>query len=186
MEKYHYSLGMSLYSMTDENLVGDIVYSIADQIKHGIVNLDDENPILRVEFAKLNDLAGMQAAANADHAASRSYFTYALAFLPTAHWKSHHDLSLRFSFRLAKSCYSCGDSEKAHCILGETMAKCHSFQDKLPGYALLARSESHHASSTFMRETFVIFYVAINSCVLSQFIWIVKISWTRTYFAKRP
>jgi hypothetical protein len=55
------------------------------------------------------------------------------------------------------------------------MAKCHSFQDKIPGYTLLARSESHHTSSTFMREMFVIFYVAINSCVMTQFIWIVKV-----------
>ncbi len=138
---------MSLYSMTkgNLNLVGDIVFSIADQIKHGIDKLDDESPELRIDISKLYELAGMQAAANSDHAASRSYLIYALTLLPTDHWKSHYDLSLRFSLRLAKSCYSCGDLEKAHSILGETMLQCHSLEDKLPGYALLARSESHHA-----------------------------------------
>ena len=138
---------MSLYSMTkgNLNLVGDIVFSIADQIKHGIDKLDDESPELRIDISKLYELAGMQAAANSDHAASRSYLIYALTLLPTDHWKSHYDLSLRFSLRMAKSCYSCGDLEKAQCILQEIMVQCHSLEDKLPGYALLARSESHHA-----------------------------------------
>jgi hypothetical protein len=46
LQKYHYSLGVALYSTTkgNLNLVGDIVFSIADQIKHGIDKLDDESP----------------------------------------------------------------------------------------------------------------------------------------------
>jgi hypothetical protein len=154
LQKYHYSLGMALYSMTkgNLNLVVDIAFSIADQIKHGIGNLGDENPESRIDIAKLYELAGMQAAANSDHTASRSYLTYALALLPTDHWQSHYDVSLRFSLRLAKSCYSCGDLEKAHSILGETMARCHSIEDKLPGYALLARSESSACTSRFLRR----------------------------------
>ena len=87
---------MSLYSTTKRhlNLVADIVFSIADQIKYGIGNLDDECPELRIDTAKLYELAGMQAAANSDHAASRSYLAYALALLPTDHWNSHFDSSL--------------------------------------------------------------------------------------------
>ncbi len=111
--------------------MSDIVFSIADQIKYGIDNIDDESPELRIDIAKLYELAGMQASANADHAASRSYLINALALLPTDLWKSHYDLSLRFSLRLAKSCYSCGDLEKAHSILGETMVQCHSLEDNL-------------------------------------------------------
>jgi hypothetical protein len=147
LQKYHYSLGISLHSMTKGNpsLVVDIVFSIADQIKHGIDILGDENPELRIDIARLYESAGMQAAANSDHAASRSYLTYALALLPINHWQSHYHVTLRFSLRLAKSCYSCGDLDNAHSILGETIAQCHSTEDKLPGYALLARSESHHA-----------------------------------------
>jgi len=41
--------------------------------------------------------------------------------------------------------------------LGETMVQCHSLEDKLPGYALLARSESHHARSRFSRGTFAVY-----------------------------
>ena len=155
---------MSLYSTTkgNLNLVSEIVFSIADQIKYGIDNIDDESPELRIDIAKLYELAGMQASANSDHAASRSYLINALALLPTDLWKSHYGLSLRFSLRLAKSCYSCGDLEKAHSILGETMVQCHSLEDKLPGYALLARSESHHARSRFFRGTFVEFCFSNN------------------------
>jgi predicted ATPase len=140
---------MSLYSTTKGKTMDDIVFSIADQIKHGIDNLEDGNRELRLDIAKLNELAGTKAATCSDHVTSRSYLTFALSLLPTDHWKSHYDISLRFSLRLAKSCYSCGDLEKAQCILAETLGQCHSLEDKLPGNALLARSESHHACLDF-------------------------------------
>ncbi len=174
-----------MYSTKKENLVGDIIFSIADQIKHGIGNLDDEKPVLRIDIANLYELAGMQAAANSDHAASRSYLTYALALLPTDNWESHYDVSLQFSLRLAKSCYSSGDLEKACCILGETMSKCHCIEDKLPGYVLLARSESHHVRSIFLRETFLMFLLLSFLCPV-QFILIVTVSWKHTQSATRP
>ncbi len=141
LPQFHYSLGMSLYSMTKGKDMDNIVLSIADQIKHGIGNLAYENPESRIDIAKLYELAGTKAVACSDHEASRSYLTYALPLLPTDHWKSHYDLSLQFSLRLAKSCYSCGDVEKAQCILQEMTGQCHSFEDKLPGSALLAQSE---------------------------------------------
>ncbi|KAL3797054.1 hypothetical protein ACHAW5_009640 [Stephanodiscus triporus] len=119
--------------------ISDVVFSIADQIKQGIDNLEDGNCGLRLDIAKLNELAGTKAATCSDHVTSRSYLTFALSLLPTDHWKSHYDISLRFSLRLAKSCYSCGDLEKAQCILAETLGQCHSLEDKLPGNALLAR-----------------------------------------------
>ena len=61
--------------------MGDIIFSVADQIKHGIGNLAEESPELRVDIAKLMELAGMQAAANSDHMASLSYLTDALSLL---------------------------------------------------------------------------------------------------------
>jgi predicted ATPase len=112
---------------------------VHDKIKHGIDKLDDESPEWRINISKLYELAGMHAAANSDHAASRSHLTYASALLPTDHWKSHNDFSLQFSLRLAKSCYSCGDLEKAQCILQGIMVQFHSQEDKLPSYALFAR-----------------------------------------------
>ncbi|KAL3764630.1 LOW QUALITY PROTEIN: hypothetical protein ACHAW5_001823 [Stephanodiscus triporus] len=129
---------MSLYSATKGKVMDDIIFSIIDQIKHGIDNLEDESIVLRIDIAKLNELAGMKAATCSDHVTSWSYLTFALSLLPNDHWKSHYDLSLRFSLRLAKSCYSCGDLEKAQCILAETLGQCHSLEDKLPGNALLA------------------------------------------------
>ena len=138
LSQFHYSLGMSLYSTTKGNTVDEIIFSIADQIKHGIDSLAGKNPELRINIAKLYALSGTKAVACSDHAASRSYLTYALSLLPTDRWKSHYDLNLRFSLLLAKSCYSCGDVEKAQCILQEMTGLCHSFEDKLPAHALLA------------------------------------------------
>jgi predicted ATPase len=142
MAQYHYSLGKSLYSMTEGEVVDDILFSIADQIKHGIVNLaEGEDPKLRIGFAKLFELAGMKAAASSDHFTSRSYLTCALSLLPIDRWKSHYDLSLRFSLRLAESCNACGDIEKAQSILEEMTPQCHSIEDKVPAHVLLARSK---------------------------------------------
>jgi predicted ATPase len=148
---------MSLYSTTERNAVDDIIFSIADQIKYGIGSLADKNPELRIDIAKLYELSGTKAVACSDHAASRSYLAYALSLLPTDRWKSHYDLSLRFSLLLAKSCYSCGDVEKAQYILQEMTGQCHSFEDKLPGSALLAQSE-YHAWSISLRGEFVLLF----------------------------
>jgi predicted ATPase len=131
-----------LFSITKGKVADDMLFSIADQITHGIDNLAaGEDPELRLDMAKLYGLAGSKAAACSDHAASCSYLKYALTLLPTLHWKSHYDLSLRFSFQLAKSCYSCGDVERAQCILEEITGHCHTIEDKLPAHSLLAGSE---------------------------------------------
>ena len=143
--------------MTTGNIADDILPTIADQIKHGIGNLAYENPESRIDIAKLYELAGTKAVACSDHAASRSYLTYALSLLQTDRWKSHYDLSLRFSLLLAKSCYSCGDIEKARCILQEMTGQCHCFEDKLPGSALLAQSE-YHTWSVSSRDAFVLLF----------------------------
>ena len=141
LPQFHYSLGMSLYSMTEGNAVDDIIFSIADQIKRGFGSLADENPEIQIDIAKHYELSGTKAVACSDHATSHSYLTCALSLLPTDHWKSHYDLSLRFSLRLAKSCYSCGDVEKAQCILQEMTGQCHSFEDLLPANSMLAQSK---------------------------------------------
>jgi predicted ATPase len=143
LSKYHYTIGMSLYSMTKGQDVDDVIFSIVDQLKLGIDSLDDESPEFRIEVAKLNELAGMKAVVCSDYVTSRSYFTYALSLLPIDHWKSHYDISLRCSLRLAKSHYSCGDVEKAQSILQDMIGQCHSFEDKLPACELLARSKMH-------------------------------------------
>jgi predicted ATPase len=132
---------MSLYLITKGKDMDNVVFSIADQIKHGIGSLADENPELQIDIAKLYELSGTKAVACSDYETSRSYLTYALSLLPTDHWISHYDLSIRFSLRLAKSCHSCGDVEKAQCILQEMTGQCHSFEDKLPGNVLLAQSK---------------------------------------------
>jgi predicted ATPase len=133
---------MALYSTSKGIMTDDLLFSIADQIMHDIDNpAIGDNPELRIDIAKLYMLAGTKAADRSDFAASRSYSTYALSILPTDHWISHYDLSLRCSFRSAKSCYSCGDKDKAQCMLEELIGHCHSIEDKVPALSLVAKSE---------------------------------------------
>ncbi|KAL3809613.1 hypothetical protein ACHAXA_011792 [Cyclostephanos tholiformis] len=136
--QYHYSLGLSLYFMTKGEVLDDILFSIADQIKHGMSYLADENPELQIDIAKIYELASIKAVACSDFVSSCSYLSYALSILPTDHWKSHFNLSRRFSIRLAKSYVSCGDVEKAHSILQQMTKQCLSIEDKLPAHALIA------------------------------------------------
>jgi predicted ATPase len=137
---------MSLYSITKGRVADYLIFSIADQIKHAIGNLADESPELRVDIAQFFELSGSKAMASSDHAASCSYLTSALSLLPSDHWKSHYDLSLRVNICYAKSLYSCGNIEKAQCILQETTSQCHCIEDKLPAHYLLARSEYNSCS----------------------------------------
>jgi predicted ATPase len=161
---------MSLFSNADGKVADDMLFTIADQIKHGVGNLAaGEDPELRLDMAKLYGLASSKAAAFSDHAASCSYLKCAFSLLPTDHWTRHYKLSLSFSLRLAESCYSCGDVQnaqailrkmtplrhsiedqvpalsiaisEARCILQEITGHCHTIEDKLPAYSLLARSE---------------------------------------------
>jgi predicted ATPase len=133
---------MSLLSITKGKVADDMLFNIADQIKHGIGNLAaGEDPELRLDMAKLYGFAGVRAAASSDHVASRLYLEHALSLLSPDPWTRHYELSLRFSLQLAKSCYSCGDVKKAQCILQVITGHCRSIEDKVPAHALLARSE---------------------------------------------
>ncbi|KAL7543351.1 hypothetical protein ACHAXR_012671 [Thalassiosira sp. AJA248-18] len=136
--KYHYNLGMLLYSTTKGSDIDDIVFSIADQINHGI---DDDSsvksPDLRIDLADLNEMAGAKAVDCSDNVTSRSYLNIALSLLPSDHWKSHYNRSLRLSFLLAKASYLCGDVKKAQGILQEILGECHCIEDKLPAYSLI-------------------------------------------------
>jgi predicted ATPase len=133
---------MALFSITNGKVADDMLFSIADQIKHGIGNLAaGENSELRLDMAKLYGFAGVRAAASSDHIASRSYLEHALSRLSPDPWTSHYDLCLQFSLRLAKSCYSCGDAERAQSILQVITGHCRSIEDKVPAHALLATSE---------------------------------------------
>jgi hypothetical protein len=160
LSQYHYSLGKSLYSITKGEVADDMLFSIADQIKHGIDNLATESLVLRRGFAKLYEISGSKAAACSDHAASCSYLELALTLLSDVHSKTNSELTLRISLRLAESRYSCGDVEKAQCILQEITPECHSLEDTLRVHALLAASECNLLS---MIEKVICLFVICSS-----------------------
>jgi predicted ATPase len=129
----------------ESNVADEIIFSVADQINHGIDDYSSaQSPELRMELAKLNGKAGAMAVKRSDFVTSRSYLNTALSLLPNDRWKSHYDLSLRLFFLLAQSANSCGDVEKAQSTLQEILAECHSIEDKLPAYYLQAASKCQH------------------------------------------
>ena len=130
---------MALFSVTKGGDFDDVIFDIADQINHGKEPI--QSPALRIDLIKLYEMAGVKAVDCSDYETSRSYLTIALSLLPTDHWESQYDLSLRLSFLWAKSAYSCADVEKAQDILQEILGKCRCIQDKLPSYFLLVTSE---------------------------------------------
>ena len=144
LSQYHYSLGKSLYLMTkgkDVDDINGIIFSIADQINYGIEISPAQNPESRIDLANLNEMAGVKAVDCSDYVTAHSYLSIALSLLPTDHWKSHFDQSLRLSFLLAKSAYSRGDVKEAQGILHEILGECRCIEDKLPAYFLLVTSK---------------------------------------------
>mmetsp|Transcript_19299 Transcript_19299/g.46304 ORF Transcript_19299/g.46304 Transcript_19299/m.46304 type:complete len:1293 (+) Transcript_19299:334-4212(+) len=135
--QYHYKLGMLLHSRTKGKDVGALIFYTADHINHGINSLPVECPELRVDFAKVNEMAGVKAVECTDYVAACSYLSTALSLLPTDHWQRYYDQSLRLLFLSAKSSYSCGDVEGAQDILGEILDHCVCLEDKLDSYFLL-------------------------------------------------
>ena len=82
-------------------------------------------------------MSGVKTVVGPDYVTSRSYFNTALALLPTNHWESHYDQSLRLSFLLAKSAYSCGDVDEAYDTLQQILHHTRCLSDKLEAYHLL-------------------------------------------------
>lgn len=169
---------MSLYSSTKGQDIDDIVFSIADQINNGIDNVPIEISELRIDIAKLNDMAGSKAIDCSDYVTARSYLKTALSMLPTDHWNSHYDLSLRVSLLMAKSSYSCGDAEKALSILQDTLGECQCIEDKLHAYFFIVTSKwcaTHFGLvlCLFLRHHYFLCLLAINTYLPSKTIEIV-------------
>lgn len=101
--------------MTKGSDIGDIVFSVTDQINHGVSK--GLSPELRCDLAELNEMAGIKAVGCSDYVTSRAYFNTALSLLPPNHWESHYDRSLQLYFLSAKSAYSCGDATEANATL---------------------------------------------------------------------
>jgi len=138
VNQYHYRLGMILYSTTKGKDLDDIILYTADQINHGVESLPVQCSELRVDLAKVNEMAGVKAAERTDYVAARSYLSTALSLLPTDHWQRYYDQSLRLLFLSAKTAYSHGDVKEAQSVLNDILGECTCLQDKLNSYFLLA------------------------------------------------
>lgn len=126
---------------TAGNDLGEIIFCIADQINFGLSGSTTQNPALRLELAKLNELAGRKAVESSDYTTACRYLSTARPLLPADCWKSHYNQVLGLSFLLAKSAFACGVVLEAKGVLEEIIQECHCMEDKLPAYFLIVTSK---------------------------------------------
>ena len=125
-----------IYSASKDQDLGDAVFQVADQINHGI-DSSMIQPEMR-EYANLFFAAGSRAVAMSDYDMARSYLENASKLLPSDHWSSHYEMSLRLQFLRAKTAYSSGKSEVANDMLKVIFRKGLCLVDKLDAYYLQA------------------------------------------------
>ena len=135
-DQFHHKLGMALYSVAKGKDLGDEIFTIVDQINHGLNSLM-QNPALCIDIAELNFKAASKAMHYSSSVIAGSYLNAALSLLPKGHWRSHYNLTLRLKFLSAKAAYSCGCIEKAYGALQNIVDKGHCLEDKLDSYLLL-------------------------------------------------
>ena len=126
---------MRLYSVTrGRNIKCGVIFSIVNQINHGVPDLIQKEMLNDV--AELNLNSGSRAMERSDYATAKSYFNNALTLLPENHWISSYDFSIRLFFLRSKAAFSCGDIETAYVSIKEILDKGGCLEDKLDAYFL--------------------------------------------------
>ncbi|KAL7548021.1 hypothetical protein ACHAWF_011302 [Thalassiosira exigua] len=137
--KFHYKLGMALYSSIKGS--GDmpdcIVFSACDQINRDIEDTVAQSPNVKMNLAELYENAGVKAMGCSNFATACKYLQNSLSLLPSDHWESMYDQSLRLTFMLANSAYSAGDADEAYRISQTIINHAHCLTEKLDAYHLI-------------------------------------------------
>ena len=136
----HYNLGKTLYSICEGKDVGNTIFLIASQIKHGKEFIEKDDA-MRIPVAKLKMKAGKLALDGCDHTMAYNYFFASLSLLPDDSWESYYDLSLRLNFLMARAANSSCRYNEAELTLQTICKRALCLQDKLPAYFLQATSE---------------------------------------------
>lgn len=135
-ETFHFNIGMSLYTFTKGKDLGDMIFTIADQINLGLHSL--QHAITNSAYiAELNLDAGSKAFDRSDYITAKPYLKVAMSLLPTDHWEQQYDFSLRLYYLTAKAAYSCGDLKEATVTLKKLLSKGRCIDDKLDAQSLL-------------------------------------------------
>jgi predicted ATPase len=102
--KFHFEIGMLLLSSTDSRQKGSKLL-ILSQINHGVPSLlrDDYQ---RLSIATLNHEAASESMQCYNYTSSYELSKTAISLLPNDSWSTHHDMSIKFYFLLAKAAYA--------------------------------------------------------------------------------
>jgi len=134
--KFHYNLGLLLFSVSRGKDLGGAIFHVIDQINHGIPQLIQ--PQMTRDIIELNFYSGSKAMDRSDYKTAQSYFSNSFLLLPEDHWSSDYEFSLQLYFLSAKVAYSCGNIEKAYILLKKILEEGCCLADKLDAYHLYA------------------------------------------------
>lgn len=123
----------------DEKEAGEIIFSAVNQVNRGKSVLLKQSSQVKIDIAKLNKRAGVDAVKCSDFVTARTHFDAAMSLLPRGHWESDYELSLNTASLLAEAAHSSGDSDKAFAVVETILSEAHCFSDKLGAYHLLVR-----------------------------------------------
>ena len=133
--QYHYNIGMTMYSSAKEQIVGELLFLIVDQINHGAVSTL-KCPSQQTSVVELNFEAGTKAMNCSNFMSAYSYLNAGILLLPDDSWSNHYDLCLNLFLLHAKAARASGLTDEAYHSLNKVLEKGHCLEDKLDAYLL--------------------------------------------------
>jgi len=133
-DKNHYAIGSTYLKMTKEEDIEENVFTIVNQLNHGIEYIVD--PEEKVKLLELNRIAGNKSVTSNAYEAGIVFFQSAMNSLPVNAWEDKYDLTLELYTSRARAEYLSKDyvnAEKTFCLILEN-AKAPL--DKIPVYEL--------------------------------------------------
>ncbi len=127
----HYLIGRRYLDLVDkkEYNLDDIIFTIVNQLNHGILHIKQEDKLKLVE---LNLLAGNKALASSAYDAACSFLRQGVSLLPLDKWESHYELCLEIYKDLAECEYLSTHFTEADKLFEYILKNIKSVLDKIP------------------------------------------------------
>lgn len=136
-DKFHLEIGMIILASHDNHRAeGDYssLFTILDQISHGIALLQDEGQCLLV--AQLYLQGGIESYRKSNYTSAYYYAKSAVSLLRDGSWANHYGLCFKLYILLSKASYSYRKIEEAKAATNIVIDHANSLQDKLDAYAI--------------------------------------------------
>lgn len=133
-KKIHYKIGKIILGSTNEQNKEDKIFDIAYQINNAFDLIKD--PKEKLEYAKLNLIAGEKAMKAVAYRTAIDYLRFGLNFLPNERWKFNYNLAFPLQLHLAECSFLTGEYESAQELFLHTLNHAKTDQEKIQIYVL--------------------------------------------------